>query len=168
MVNGLALWQTNKEVQQQFLKDTGKTVSVTTINYYRDAKAWKTYKQKTREAFEALIAEESFSSKRIRIQTLSKLFWRMQKNEKSLMSAAHVLSQIREEIEGQTSSGIQINQYNQYNSMTDAELREIIAENSRFLASVDSRKEKIQIQGPASGIVEVDPDYAATREAAEI
>ena len=99
--------------------------------------------EKFREEFEAHMTEEDLASKRRRVQELSKAYRRLVVEDETLVDAVNVLGKIREEVEGKTSGALSINQYNQFNSLSDEDLRRVIDENTKFLSVIENRKKEI-------------------------
>lgn len=142
----LALWRSVQEIKDIITVEFGMNLPDSVINYYRTASAWRPQIEKIREEFDAKIADEEFSSKRRRIQEYTSAYYRLKSNDATLMDSVNILSKIREEIEGKTSGGNTINQYNQYNGLSDEDLRKIIDENTKFLEIADKRKKAIDVE----------------------
>lgn len=113
--------------------------------YYISAPAWQPKIQKFREEFEAKVTDEPLSSKRVRVRELSRTYAKL-RDGGELRDSVVVLNCIRDEVEGKSSGGTNITQYNQYNNLSDDELRKVIAENNRFLEIHTKRQEQIQIE----------------------
>lgn len=125
-----------KEIQEKF----NKTINKMNIAHYRSYSAWKPKIEEFRKEFESKIQDEELSSKRVRVRELSKMYRRLEPNDKKTKESVDVLCKIREEIEGKTSGSVSLNQYNQYNGLTDDELRKVIVENTRFLEIAEKNK----------------------------
>lgn len=124
----------------------GKTLSLPNLWSYAVRPHWQPMIDKFREEFEAKISDEDLASKRRRVQELSKLFERMKPDLKMAPKAAQMLSLIREEMEGNSSGPNVFNQYNQFNGLSDEDLRKVIDENSRFLQIAEKRKKELTIE----------------------
>lgn len=135
---------------QKYIKDKyGKHATKESLYQYRETKSWKSYIDKCREDFEDLIADEPYASKRIRIKEYSKAYLILMKKEK-ISDAVNVLTKIREEVEGKSCNPLSFTQYNQYNNVSDDDLRKIIVENSKFLEGVNHVK---QIKGEPDALL---------------
>lgn len=129
----VAVYKTNQWIIDKFMGDYGIAITDNMVNYYRYTEHWRHVILKKREEYNSYISDEEFSSKRRRVQELSKAYGRLEVKEDTLMDAVKVMSHIREEIEGKSSNEVTVNQYNQYNAVSDDELRRIISENNKFL-----------------------------------
>ena len=145
------MYMSNGDIMEELYLKSGKRVKNNYADYYRNSSTWQSYIEKKRQEYESMISEEQFSSKRNRVQELTDIYFKAKKDPDSLSLAAHVLEQIRGEIEGKSSGGIQITQYNQYNAMSDEDLRKIIAENTRFLEVTNKRAQET-IEAPKEPI----------------
>lgn len=146
IVNWIAVYMENPWIKEQFLKDEGIELTENGINHYRYYPGWKPTIDRKREEFNSFISDEEFSSKRRRIQELTKAWRRLEPDDTTLMDAVKIMGQIREEMEGKAATGITLNQYNQYNAVSDDELRKIIVENSRFLEIAEKKKKAIEVE----------------------
>lgn len=137
-----------KDIIKYIKEKYNKTLTPGNLSQYTYRPQWQPLIEKFREEFEIKLLDEDLASKRRRVQELSKIYWRLEKdkNYKVQVEASNVLSKVREEIEGKSSGNMQINQYNQYNGMTDEELRKVIDENTKFLEISDKRKKEITVE----------------------
>ena len=122
-----------EEIKRVILEETGKELTSTNLKYYATADAWKLQREKVREKFENELMEEPLASKRNRVKELTKAYYRLEPSDDTLMDATNVLAKIREEVEGKSSNFVFNAQYNQYNGLSDEDLRKVIDENTRFL-----------------------------------
>ena len=149
VVYWIATYHSIDQIREKFRNEFGKEISKSQVYYYQEYKGWKSHIEKYREEFEARIADEELASKRRRIQEYSKLYMRLE--AKHPRQAMQALSSIREEVEGKSSGPMSINQYNQYNGLSDEDLRKIIDENTRFLQIAEKRKQEITVEAEPSG-----------------
>lgn len=128
----IACYKTNAEIVEE-MSESGVKVTRFAVASYRQKPEYKAMIEKQRQDFDAKIFEEEFASKRRRVQELTRIFWRQEKRDKNLRCAVDTLKAIKEEVNPSKYAEITMNQYNQYNHMSDDELRKIIAENSRVI-----------------------------------
>jgi len=145
IVSMLAVYDTYDEIKQKMLEKYGKTLTTNQLEHYVRYPAWQPKIEKIRSEFEAKITDEPISSKHWRIRELDRAFTKL-KESGEIKDSIYVLAQAREEIEGKASGGMSITQYNQYNSLSDEDLRKVIAENSNFLNVLEERKKQLTIE----------------------
>ena len=144
VVNWIAIYKPDDQIIDDFKTETGKDLTHNHIHHYKYYPAWQPMIEKVRDEFESKISEEELSSKRRRIQELSKAYRRLELDDETLTDAVSVLGKIREEVEGKTSGAMSLTQYNQYNGLSDEDLRKVIAENNRFLEIAEKRKNELE------------------------
>lgn len=127
-------------------EEYGKKVTHNQINHFSNYPSWQPKIEKFREEFESKITEEPLASKRVRLRELSKAYRRFEKEDKNLHKAVDVLVKIREEVEGKSSNSLSLTQYNQYNGLSDEDLRKIIVESNRFIEVAEKRKQEITVE----------------------
>lgn len=144
------MYGSDKYIQDMIREKFGKEVSIPQVKHYRTYPAWKPKIQEFRKEFESKIQDEELASKRVRVQELSKFYRRLECDDETIMDAATILDQIREEVEGKSSNGTNVTQYNQYNGLSDDELRKVIVENTRFLEIAEKKKlNEIVVEAPS-------------------
>lgn len=75
-----------------------------------------------------------------------------------LRDSVVVLDKIREEVEGKSSRETNITQYNQYNNLSDDELRKVIQENNRFLEIHTKRQDALaQLEDKTIEVIPTEP-----------
>lgn len=141
----LAVYETHNQIKQTMLERTGKTVTTNQLEHYTSYPAWQPKIEKIREEFEAKITDEPISSKHYRIRELDRIYTQFREDGK-LKDSMTALVQAREEVEGKASGGLSITQYNQYNALSDEDLRKVIDENSKFLNTIEQRKKQLTIE----------------------
>lgn len=125
--------------------------------YYKRAPAWQPKIQKMREEYESRVTDEPLSSKRNRVRELSKTYTKM-RDSGDLRDSVVVLDKIREEVEGKSSRETNITQYNQYNNLSDDELRKVIQENNRFLEIHTKRQDALaQLEDKTIEVIPTEP-----------
>lgn len=132
-------------------KETGKRIKATVIYHYKNAPEWQTMIEKYRADYESKICEEGLASKRKRVQELSEAYYRLKPNDENLVDATNVLAKIKDEVEGKALGSFSITQYNQYNNMSDEDLRKIIVENTRFL-EINEKNKQITLEGESHAV----------------
>lgn len=142
IVSHIAIHTPYAELRKLVMEKYGKDISLNQVAYYRQAPAWQPKVQKFREEYEAKVSDEPLSSKRNRVKELSRTYAIM-RDSGELRDSVVVLDKIREEVEGKSSGQTNITQYNQYNSLSDEELRKVIHENNRFLEIHQKRQEAL-------------------------
>ena len=147
IVKQIAIHRQPKDIIDSIGKKFGKRLTSSNLSHYATRPQWQPMIEKFREEFEAKISDEDLASKRRRVQELTNLYRRLESTEKeeNLSRAANMLSLIREEIEGKASQNMQITQYNQYNGLSDEELRKFVAENNRFIEIAEKKKKAITL-----------------------
>lgn len=143
IIKAIAMHDTDEEIIKMCRREMQKELTAGNLKHYRYRPHWKPMLEKFREEFEAHMTEEDLASKRRRVQELSKAYRRLVVEDETLVDAVNVLGKIREEVEGKTSGALSINQYNQFNSLSDEDLRRVIDENTKFLSVIENRKKEI-------------------------
>lgn len=145
IVTKIGCYESDQQIIDFFQKEYQRPISTAVIFYYKSQPYWQPKIEQFRKEFESKISDEPLSSKRKRIQEFSKIYNRLDAKYEHA-KAMTALGYIRDEIEGKSASGnVSINQYNQYNSLGDEELRKIIDENTKFLEISEKRKKDIPV-----------------------
>lgn len=150
LINDIALYVPVHEIVARIKYEHNKDISENNVHYYGRAQKWQSQINKIRDEFEAKIADEEFASKRRRIQEFSRLYRKLAEKDE-LRAAADILTKIRDEVEIKTSGATQINQYNQYNAISDDELRRVIEENNRMVIVGERIKKEITVEPEDKG-----------------
>ena len=145
IVSMIAIYENFDAIKQKMLEKFGKILTTNQIEHYVRYPAWQPKIEKIRTDFEAKITDEPISSKHWRIRELDKSYHKLQAAGE-IKDSIYALAQAREEIEGKASGGMSITQYNQYNSLSDEDLRKVISENSNFLNVLEQRKKQLTIE----------------------
>lgn len=140
IIQMIATYWRSVDIIKKMKEKYGKVVTDAQVVHYRYYPTWQPKIEEFRKEFESKILEEEYASKRVRIQELSKIYDEMRPQAKHKMNCVTVLANIREEVEGKTASTMSLTQYNQYNGLSDEELRRVIEENNNFLKITESKK----------------------------
>ena len=133
----IGFYETDAEIVKHFRDEYGIKLTPLAITYYRHSQKYVTKINRYRDRFESEVVAVPLASKRKRVHELQEIYYKI-KDDDRLMDAAKIINDIRIEMEGKTKEIGNVFQFNQYNNLTDDEIREKVIENAKKL--VDMRK----------------------------
>lgn len=132
--------ETDNTIMDWMQSEHGQRISKDAIIYYRKSQNYSKIIDRYREIYEQGIVECELASKRRRVEELSQLYyWAKQDNR--TVEARNILETIRMEREGNRREYGDIFQFNQYNNVTDDDLRNQLEINVKIMEEIKKRKQ---------------------------
>jgi len=120
--NMLAQYKKPKEIKKLAKKEHGLTLSSQVICGYRNRN--KNLINSLRESFLSTIIEVPIAQKRVRLDRTEELY----QIAKQVDTKLKCLKEAREEVEGKGAANLTFQQFNQYNQLSDEELKDKLRE----------------------------------------
>ena len=135
--NMLAQYKKTPEIKELAKKEHGITLSTQVICGYRNRN--KELINKLRESFLQTIIEVPIAQKRVRLERAEELYDVSQelKGRDKVLTSLSCLKEAREEVEGKGAGSVTFQQFNQYNQLTDEELKDKLREVEEKIAKTN-------------------------------
>jgi len=142
----VAHYWTNLEIENWFKETYSKDLGANVINVtYRYGARWRPVVRKFRDEYNADLLSVPIASKRKRLERLEEA-WQKSKDSGHLETELHSLNNAREETEPKNQGSVTLQQFNQFNQLTDEELEE---KKAQCLNRIETLRKQKEVLGAA-------------------
>lgn len=130
MFSMIGSYHSSPAIVKHFKEVLKKPISLPTVQFYRHSEKWLSQIKKYREKYENYLFSVQLTSKRRRVEELQYLYYKLR--DRAPEKASGIISKIREEMEGKGENN-NFYQFNQYNALSDQEIKTKVIANARKL-----------------------------------